>query len=360
MPREAINTPRQKLELNGVRMSLDLKRFIAAMFLFCISGQALAVENWPAEPWTQATLLTTLDSDFQNNLSGVYWNESTQTAWACLNGPGKFWAIKKDAQSGQFSIDIKDSNRGEWTPGGDLEGITQVDENADLVYVLVEGDDYIRAYDTSVYGVVSLDQEWSIGAHVPTSGGAGSEGLTFVPDQWLASSGFTNSSGVPYTSQNGMGGLMFVAHQNGGKIYVFDLDPLSSSFTFVGAYSTSRSDSSGLEFDRNLGLLYIWHNPSNINYLEVSDLGSTLIGGGRKLNTIKEFLGPKTGNLEGFAIEPYTGAPQQAMVVDDDNNSGAAFMVFDQFEPGLPPAIEDDTFCFPIVGTGGRVAVVCL
>ena len=99
-------------QLNSVRPSPDIKRFMAAVLMFYISGQTLAVENWPAEPWTQATLLTDLDEDFENNLSGVYWNESTQTAWVCLNGPGKFWAIKKDSQSGQFAIDVKDNTRG--------------------------------------------------------------------------------------------------------------------------------------------------------------------------------------------------------------------------------------------------------
>jgi len=308
-------------------------------FIFLVVPCALFTEvhassAWPGESWTESELLTHLDSEFVNNLSGAHWNPVTNTLWVCLNGPGKFWAIVEDG-NGSFEIDYENGRLAEWYPGGDLEGITQVDYDEPSIYVIVEGIDRIRKYDVSEHGVVKLWQEWNISFHVPTSGGAGSEGITFVPDFWLEENGFTDEEGNLYTSQNGMGGLIFIAHQNGGRVYVFDLDPDSNYYDFVGKYMTAQRESSGLEFDRSTGILYIWHNTGS-NYLELTDLTSfTRSDKQRQFNTYEEYIGPKSGNLEGIAITPISSDDSWIFIADDNNHSGAALMWFKEFFPDI-------------------------
>ncbi|PIR24766.1 MAG: hypothetical protein COX62_04365 [Deltaproteobacteria bacterium CG_4_10_14_0_2_um_filter_43_8] len=300
--------------------------------IFCASI-AKAVEPWPGEPWQQSTVLTSLDSDLQNNLSGAHWNEATRTLWLCLNGPAKFWALVEDG-NGSFKVDTQNGSRAEWTVVGDLEGITQVDLEESSVYVMDESQGTIRKYSVSAPGAAVLQRQWNISPHIPVySGGAGPEGIAFVPDSSLQLNGFVDANGQAYTSQNGMGGLMFVAHQRGGAVYAFDLDANSNTFDFVGAYKTSRTESSGLEFDRSSGKMYVWHN-TNGNFIEVTDLTSFVgADGQRHFTSIKEYQGPKGGNLEGIALTPASSGENSFFTTDDDNQNGAALMWFQHFEP---------------------------
>lgn len=305
----------------------------AAVFITLICAASIkAAEPWPAEAWTSATTLTHLDPSFKNNMSGACYNPETETFWVCCNGgPSAFWALRRD-KSGNWGVATKGGKQAKYNLGkGDLEGICQVNYQDSLVYLMVEGADKIREYDVSRYGHATLKQEWDISAHVPTKGGAGSEGITFVPDEWLKKQKFTDATGKPYVSKNGMGGLMFVAHQNGGRVYVFDLSVGKKDVHFVGSYKTSRAESSALEFDRSSGVLYIWHN-TGPNYLEVSRLSSYKEGGERRLSTVTELMGPRRGNLEGIAISPAAAKDGLCLIVDDDNQDRAALMLFDQFD----------------------------
>ena len=291
-----------------------------------------ASEPWPAEKWTSAKTLTHLDPAFENNMSGACYNPETQFFWVCCNGgPSAFWALKESG-NGNWEIATKGKKQAKYNLGqGDLEGICQVDYRNDLVYLMVEGADKIKEYDVSDYGSAKLKNEWDISAHVPTRRGLGSEGITFVPDEWLEKGQFTDAEGNLYTSKGGMGGLMFVAHQNGGRVYVFDLSVGKKDVHFVGSYKTSRAESSGLEFDRSSGRLYVWHN-TGPNYLEVARLSSDTDGNERRLTTVTEFMGPKGGNLEGIAISPAIAKDGLCLIVDDDNQDGAALMLFSQFD----------------------------
>jgi hypothetical protein len=312
------------------------RTFITAgtlLLLLCCVRTGQAADPWPAEAWAAAETLTHLDGDFENNMSGAAWNPKTETFWVCCNGgPSAFWALTED-ESNSFMIATNGSGtQAKYDLGkGDFEGICHADYSEPTVYIMVEEDDQIREYDVSVYGSAVLNLQWNIAAHVPTSGGAGSEGITFVPNEWLMKEHFVDGNGTPYLSTNGMGGLMLVAHQNGGRVYAFDLNPTNSAFHFVGAYATSRSESSGLEFDRSTGLLYIWHN-TGPNYLEVTELSSYQDGAERRLTPLAEFLGPKSGNLEGIAIVPTATTNHWCLIVDDDNQDDAALMWFKEFE----------------------------
>ena len=306
---------------------------VAISLLLANSKRGTAAEPWPAEAWSSAETLTHLDPSFKNNMSGACYNPETETFWVCCNGgPSAFWALKRD-QNGSLVVASNNQTQAKYNLGkGDLEGICQANYRDALVYLMVEGADKIREYDVSSLGNAKLKTEWDISAHVPTKGGRGSEGITFVPDAWLKRGIFTDATGEAYVSKNGMGGLMFVAHQNGGRIYVFDLSKSTESVDFVGSYKTSQSESSGLEFDRSTGLLYIWHN-TGPNYMEVTKLSSKIAGKERRLSPVAEFVGPKGGNLEGLAITPVGKKSGECLIVDDDNQDGAAIMWFRQFNP---------------------------
>ena len=329
-----------------------------ALALFISPFVANAEDPWPAETWQESENLTGLHGNFTNNLSGAHWNPATRTLWVAVNGPGMFIALAR-GEDGKFTIERREGKAGIWSPGGDLESLTQVDYNADAVYVLVEGAGYIRHYDTKVYGAINLVRQWQIAQYVPTASGGGSEGLAFVPDEWLTKRGFVDPAGQPRVSKKGMGGLMFVAHQRGGHVYVFDCDPVSNAVDFVGRYATGRTESSGLEFDRSTGKLYVWHN-LGANYLEEVDLASTDLGGGnRRLTQLREWVAPKRGNLEGIALTPADTYEHEAFITDDDNQQGYGLMRYRQWNPNaatftaMVSASEDDA----AQGRRGVVAV---
>lgn len=280
-----------------------------ASFSLMAATVAAATDPWPAEPAAQAVNLTAIEgpepNDFHLDLSGAFWNPRAKRLWVCRNGPApnsKLWSLVPNA-GGSFEVESRAENRGEWTGFGDLEDVTQVDLDADVVYLMVEAEEHIKAYDVSTYGTAVLLRDWNVRPHLPLNGGSGAEGITFVPDRFLAAAGFVNAAGVPYTSTRGMGGLMLVGHQNGGAVYAFDLDPAGNAFTFAGEYRTGYPETAALHFDRGNGLLYAWHD-EDWDTWEVLDLSSTAISGGsaRRLRTIRTFDGPHHRNNEGLAL----------------------------------------------------------
>lgn len=197
----------------------------------------------------------------------------------------------------------------------------------------MDEDGWIREYDVSQYGVVVQNHSWDIRAQCPESSGSGPEGITFVPDVWLQQEAFRAANGNLYTSTNGMGGLMFVGHQSGGYIHVFDLNRVNNSYSYVGKYKSGQSETAALEFDRSTGKLYIWHNVGSVNFLEVVKLSSYVDSGERRLRQIVEYVGPRTGNLEGFALLPTPEKNNWCFVTDDSNYNHEAVMWYHQFQP---------------------------
>jgi hypothetical protein len=270
---------------------------------------AAAADPWPAEAPASAVNLTAIEgpapNDFYVDMSGAFWNPEAKRLWVCRNGGttgSKFWALVPNG-SGSFQVETRAGNRGEWTGFGDLEDITQVDLGADVLYIIAEGEERIKAYDVSTYGTAVLLRDWNVRPHLPLSGGLGAEGIAFVPDRFLLAAGVLAPNGAAYVSTRGMGGLMLVGHQNGGAIYAFDLDPGSNAFTFVGEYRTASNETAALHFDRGNGRLYIWHD-EGWDLWELTDLSSTPIAGSsaRQLRAIRTFEGPHHRNNEGLAL----------------------------------------------------------
>lgn len=310
--------------LPGLRRSA-----LALASTLLLTVQLPAQQPWPAEPAGQATNLTAIEgpgnNDFHEDLSGACWNPLTRTLWLVRNGPGgsdsKLWAAVEDG-SGGFEIAYRGGQRGEWTGFGDLEGVTQADWSEDVVYLIIEGEEHIEEYDVSTFGTALLVNDWDTSAWLPTSGNLGAEGITFVPDGYLAHAGFVDATGSPYLSTGGMGGLMFVGHQNGGGLFVFDLDRSTGGIVFVGEYQTDYPETAGLEFDRSTGLLYVWHD-ADYDILSVLDLTSIEVAGAsyRRFDVVESFWGPTHANNEGIAVvsaaDCRAGGRSLFMTIDD-------------------------------------------
>lgn len=115
---------------------------------------------------------------------------------------------------------------------------------------------------TSNFSSVSFSKYWNLQASMSPMiaiGNSGPEGIAFISDGSLSGIGFTSDeSEQPYTSLKGIGGLFFVAHQNGGSIWVFDINPnVNNDFAYVGNYKTARNESCDLAFNRATGLFII-------------------------------------------------------------------------------------------------------
>ena len=302
-----------------------------------------AQDLWPAEAFGSSENLTAIEgpgaNDFHSDLSAAVWNPVTRRLWLGRNGPGgtqsKLWAVAEDG-NGSFEIDSKDGNRGEWTNFGDLEGVTQADFSEEVVYLMIEGEERIKEYNVSTYGTAILNNNWNTRTFLPRNGGSGAEGITFVPDSALISAGFVDQNGDLYTSTQGMGGLMFVGHQNGGAIFVFDLNRGTEGFVFVGEYLTGQADTSGLEFDRSTGRLYMYHD-RGIDILSVSDLASTPVSGQvRQLNILQSYNGPAPQNNEGIAVFPAdecVGGERSFFLTTDDGGD-TSLSWYKQFTDG--------------------------
>jgi hypothetical protein len=308
-----------------------------------LAWQSTWADPWPAEAAAQAVNLTAIEgpapNDFYVDMSGAFWNPKTRRLWVCRNGPSpqsKFWSLVPNG-SGSFVVETLGPLRGEWTGFGDLEDITQVDLDADVLYIIAEAEERIKAYDVSTLGTAVLLRDWNVRPHLPLSGGFGAEGITFVPDRFLVAAGFVDPSGAPYVSTRGMGGLMLVGHQNGGSVYAFDLDPASNAFTFVGEYRTAFNETAALHFDRGNGRLYVWHDEA-WDLWEVGDLSSTPISGSsaRQLRALRVFDGPHHSNNEGLALtsaDECAGGFRSAFLTTDGGGA-ASLTLFRSYAEG--------------------------
>ena len=293
---------------------------------------ASAVTPWPGETWTSATNLTSLNATgWASNLSGAYWNPVTRRLWVCTNGPARFWSLGENGAGG-FVIER------EYTGTGDVEAITQISTAPDRVFIVDEQARTIRSYRISDGAALTT---WFLST-ITDWGNSGPEGIAFVPNAWLAQNGFVDGTGAPYPQSvhgaNGFGGIVFVAVQTSGWVYAFDLRT-DGTFTFVGRYLTSRTESCELTFDDSIGKMYVLHN-IDTNVLEITSLGSAVSGGNRRLIADAEIQVPSGSNIEGFGLTPALGPGNTAgdrwCFFTDDSNLQGALRWFQQ----LPSTIE--------------------
>jgi len=260
--------------------------------------------SWPSKTWANATNLSAVFPSKTAELSGMYWNDITKRLYAVGDG-GYAYILQYNATTNNYTL------LGTADGIGGPEGITQVNNLANEFYTVDENSYEIRKYThDSNFTSFTKSKTWNLlqsPSPMTNTDNTGPEGIAFVPDSYLQKISFVSSqTGSAYVSVKGMGGLIFIAHQNGGYVWVFDINPnLSNDFAYVGKYKTNRTESCDLAFDNSTGLLYILHNLDD-NYLEVTDLKTSIVSAEYKLNKINEYFipNPASGstNIEGFAI----------------------------------------------------------
>jgi hypothetical protein len=317
-----------------------MKRVGLLLFIF-MNSFSHAQSAWPSENWnTAAPLTSVMSSTGLLELSGLHWNPVTNRLYV-VHGDGRLRVLQLNTATNTFT------QIGNRVLSGGPEGVTQADYGANQFYTIDEDNYLIKQYSNLAnFGSVTLTTSWNL-LNAPSpmedTGNTGPEGITFVPDENLANAGFTSSvTGQPYTSTKGAGGLFFISHQDGGYIWVFDLNPnVNNDFAYVGKYKTGRNESCDLAFDRSTGLLYILHNLGS-NYLEVTDLTLAASASEATFHTVSEYYlsNPADGNIniEGFAVMPkcgstVTGSAFLCRDVEETESNNAKFDAIRWFDP---------------------------
>jgi hypothetical protein len=299
----------------------------STFFVFLFSIQLMNGQIWPASSWSTATNLTSImDSGGVTDLSGLHFNPTNNRLYA-VQGDGRLRVLQWNTATNSFS------QIGNKAIDGGPEGITQANLYANEFYTIDENNYEIRRYThSSNFSIVTEFKHWNLlnsPSPMQDTGNIGPEGIVFIPDSFLSSIGFVSQqTGQLYTSVKGLGGLFFVAHQEEGNVWVFDVNPnTNNDFAYVGKYETNHEESCDLAFDRSTGLLYILHNIVGNNRLEVTNLSTTSNGVARKFVYSKDYLITNpTGNndnIEGFALTPKcpeTGITSAWLCRDVENN----------------------------------------
>ncbi len=271
-----------------------------------------------------------MDSGGVTDLSGLHFNPTNNRLYA-VQGDGRLRVLQWNTTTNTFAQIANEAI------DGGPEGITQANLYANEFYTIDENNYEIRRYThTTNFSSVTEFKHWNL-LNAPSpmqdTGNIGPEGIVFIPDSFLSSIGFVSQqTGQLYTSVKGLGGLFFVAHQDEGNVWVFDVNPnTNNDFAYVGKYQTNHEESCDLAFDRSTGLLYILHNIAGNNRLEVTNLTTTFNGVTRKFVYSKDYLITNpTGNndnIEGFALTPKcpeTGITSAWLCRDVENNESQA------------------------------------
>lgn len=284
----------------------NLKCALFPALLILLLGCQSEKQNWVSEKWSSGKNLTkVISKKGVFGISGLHWNPNLYRLYA-VQDDGNMRILQLDTTANTFSLIAHIKSL------GGPEGVTQVDNNKNEFWTIDEKTCEIRRYThDEAFSSVTLANKWNLKAppsNMTVSGSEGPEGIEFVPDSYLKAIGFISSeTKSTYLSTKGMHGLIFIAHQMKGYIWVYDINPSKNDdFAFVGKYKTDQNESCDLSFDRSTGLLYILHNIGH-NSLEVTDLSTESVLGNYKFVRKLEYAVPNPSgsiNIEGFAIAP--------------------------------------------------------
>jgi hypothetical protein len=294
------------IDMQLVKRNISYPALLACCFLLVSVLNSCGQSGAKTETWPSPINLTAvINANGVTELSGLHWNPQLNRLYV-VGDNGHLHVLELNKKTNDFS------QIGEFSKLGGPEGITQVDYASNEFYTIDESHYEIRRFTHNPdFTNLKLAHKWNLLAEpspMVDTGNDGPEGIVFVPDRYLSAVGFISSeTDEKYTSKKGMGGLIFIAHQKKGLIWVFDLNPdKDDDFAFVGKYKTNRNESCDLAFDRSTGLLYILHNADE-NTIEVTDMSATQHSGKGKfiMKTEYKIPNPKGSiNIEGLAIAP--------------------------------------------------------
>lgn len=238
----------------------------------------LTPQPWPGGP--DEIPLDEVDT-FSGDLSGLDYEPSGSAApgtlWAVQNGDGLLYEIVADGSGGWAPTTAAGWSEGKtlrYPDGGgavDAEGVTVAADSSDGgVYVSTERNNdqssvsrpSVLRYDVtgSATTLVATD-EWNLAADFPGLGAnAGLEGITWVPDTFLAAQGFVDQrTGAAYApaSYPGHGdGLFVVGVEGTAGVYAYALLD-DGGFVRVASMETPFDLVADVQFDADLDALWV-------------------------------------------------------------------------------------------------------
>ncbi len=316
------------------RKESDVKRFIQLSSIFCILTCAIGVEGfWPGDEGIRigGNLLE------RDEPSGAVWLETrNQLAVVCDEGDVILLNSEGVIEERWDKTDI-------WNKPGmlhtmkDLEGVTVVPGDTNLIYLGIENPDSIYEFNISNGGLTG--KSWDLTGTMMSPPKNGLEALTFVPN-----------SDHPYEPSD-FGGLFYVGQQSGGNIYVFDLDPSGTVVTHVDTIASRYDDLSGLHYDASSGILYA-----------VYDKHKVVVKLGVDGNVWAEYFLPVT-DQEGIAVVPESSDGKAALYIVEDNAGNPEIRRYNDSPILLKrpfPDIKANGLDGPVVVTKGEEIAVSL
>ncbi|MFS8101443.1 esterase-like activity of phytase family protein [Lentzea alba] len=288
----------------------------AVVALGMMAASAGAATTWPGDSATKTADGTNV---FGTNLSGLSF-ESPNVVWAVKNGPSTLYRLVPSGST--WKVDQKRSLKfkdGQGDP--DAEGVVFT---PDGLFVAVERDN--NNGDTSSpmilkYGTGSAaTAEWALGGMPEVDPNDGPEAISWLPDSYLTSNGFKDSSGKTYNPADYPGhgsGLFAVGLEATGEVYVYALQGTAKLIT---KFASGHKQVMDLEFDGGK----LWAVCDN----NCSGRSTTLTVSGGNFKVSATYDRPSklpNVNLEGFAISPScVNGKKTVLWSDDDNTSGHA------------------------------------
>lgn len=349
----------------------------------------------PYQPWPGGSAVQSVDlaSTFTGNLSGLDYEGSGSAVpgviWGALNGPGSLYRLIFDGASW-----VPDASNG-WTNGKalrypdgtgepDAEGVTFVGDSSstDGIYVASERNNLnntvsrnsILRFDPTAGGsaaTLTATTEWNLTGALPGNGSnLGLEGITWIQDSFLVSSGFyDDAKGHTYNPAdypNHGGGLFFVGVEGSGLIYVYALSP-DGTFALVTSFSSGFNGVMDLQFDRDNNDLWAVCDNTCTGRMHVLRIGTA--GHFEVALRFERPTGMPDTNNEGFAIAPATYCVNGLKPVFWADDADFGDVVTARFslrvgtlpcEPLVAPPVVVAEFplaALPIVGTVGIMGV---
>jgi hypothetical protein len=286
------------------------------------------LQSWPGSSSVQNSGVA---NALGGNMSGLAYEGSGSATrgalWASKNGPGMLYRMvwngsvyASDASNGWKSGKTLRYMNGSGSP--DAEGVTFAGASSQGMYVATERNNDVSG--TSRNSVLRFDvagpattlvatHEWNLTSDLPAVGSnAGLEAIAWVPDVFLVGRGFfdesTNAVYDPALYPGHGDGLFFVGVEANGRVYAYALDHVSGAFTRVASFASGFAGVMGLEFDRELGQLWVACDDGCSGRTTVFDVdvraGALTRGRFVATKLFSRPSGMSNLNNEGFALAP--------------------------------------------------------
>lgn len=196
----------------------------------------------------------------------------------------------------------------EWRPGGDIEGLAIADHDSNLLYYVHESG---VVYEFDFSQGARTGNSWNVSQWLDGSGGAGAEGMSFLPN------GYAPYGGSPYADAE-MGGLFILVYQATGDQYFFDFSNGQVDLVDMVPSPSWVTDAASVHYEpltHSLTTIYAGYHLSE-TYIDGVSQGMVNIGG---TDTEAFAMTLHCGQLGTTAATVFTGDDKTHEVLRYDN-----------------------------------------